>query len=209
MKDFFQLIPGPMGISSKSNLSPEEYRKLFVYQGDADPTLSGGFNNKFRYKDFDLAISTSFNIGQTIRRSMPYHAARVDRGQNFTTDILDAWSPENPNGKYPGILTDRTQTASGLEYEFMDSDPGQSYRYYDLWVKKMSYLRINSIRLGYNLPAKLLKDKFISSARFNVEARNPFVFGTNYDGYFDPETYGNIYAQPMSKSFSVGVNLSF
>ena len=35
-------------------------------------------------------------------------------------------------------------------------DPGNSYRKYDYWFKKMSYMRINSIRLGYTFPERLL-----------------------------------------------------
>lgn len=207
--DFFALVPGAFGIGSKTSLTPEEYRNLYKYVGDGDPKFSGGFNNKFRYKAFDLSISTSFNLKQTVKASMPYNSTRIDRGVNFTRTILDAWTPWNTNGTLPGFFRDDTKTATGMEFEFMDTDPGQSARHYDIWVKDISYLRINSIRLGYTIPSNILKDKFISSARFSLEARNPFVFGTNYDGYFDPETYGNIYAQPIPKSFSIGVNLSF
>ena len=28
-------------------------------------------------------------------------------------------------------------------------------------------------------------------------------------GYFDPETYGNIYTQPLAKTFSCGIDLTF
>lgn len=208
-KDFFALVPGLMGFGGKTSLTPEEYRNLYQYVGDADPALSGGFNNKFRYKNFDLAVSTSFNLGQTVKASVPYNPTRIDRGMNYTRTILDAWTPDNKNGFLPGFFRDDTPTASGMEYEFMDSDPGQSFRHYDLWVKKVSYLRVNSIRLGYTLPSKLLQNKYISSARFSVEAKNPFVIASNYDGYFDPETYGNIYSQPIAKSFSIGVNVTF
>ena len=45
--------------------------------------------------------------------------------------------------------------------------------------------------------------------RVHFEARNPLVIATNYDGYFDPETYGNIYAQPMARTYSVGLNITF
>lgn len=54
------------------------------------------------------------------------------------------------------------------------NDPIKSFNLYDIWAKKMSYVRINS-----------------------------------YDGYFDPETYGNYYAQPISKSFAFGLSASF
>ncbi|UZJ65778.1 hypothetical protein OKW96_06320 [Sphingobacterium sp. KU25419] len=73
----------------------------------------------------------------------------------------------------------------------------------------MSYIRINSIRLGYTLPKSIASKVQASNIRVNVEARNLLVFGSSYKGYFDPETYGNNYAQPISKSISFGLNASF
>ncbi len=49
----------------------------------------------------------------------------------------------------------------------------------------------------------------MAGLRVHFEARNPLVIATNYDGYFDPETYGNIYAQPMARTYSVGLNITF
>ncbi len=48
-----------------------------------------------------------------------------------------------------------------------------------------------------------------SAARVSFEARNPFVLGSSYKGYFDPETYGNIYTQPLARTFSCGIDLTF
>ncbi|MGL4293717.1 MAG: SusC/RagA family TonB-linked outer membrane protein [Bacteroidales bacterium] len=204
-KDFFQLEEGIWG-DVTTKLSNAEYRDLFEYMGDGDPKISGGFINKFKYKDFDLAISASFNLKQMIQATPSYYATRIDPGVNATKAVLGAWSPDNSSSNMPGLIG----PSAGMEYLWMESfDPGNSYRYLDTWVKEISYVRINSIRLGYNIPSKVLAGKFIESCRFNFEARNPFVFGTNYDGYFDPETYGNIYAQPLAKSYTIGVNLTF
>jgi len=79
----------------------------------------------------------------------------------------------------------------------------------DIWYKEVNFLRVNSIRLAYALPKSLLDKYGIAAAKINVETRNPFVFATNYDGYFDPETLGNIYAQPIPKSVTVGLNVTF
>ncbi|WP_279070032.1 hypothetical protein, partial [Alistipes timonensis] len=71
------------------------------------------------------------------------------------------------------------------------------------------YFRVNSIRLGYAFPEKITRKLHMAGLRVHFEARNPFVIATNYDGYFDPETYGNIYAQPMARTYSVGLNITF
>ncbi|MNL26600.1 hypothetical protein D3C87_1481320 [compost metagenome] len=65
------------------------------------------------------------------------------------------------------------------------------------------------MRLGYALPAKIAGKVKASNLRISVEARNMLVFGSDHNGYFDPETYGNIYAQPITKSISIGLNATF
>ncbi|MEG1903800.1 MAG: SusC/RagA family TonB-linked outer membrane protein, partial [Bacteroidales bacterium] len=191
-----------------SDLTNSEYRDLYQYAGDKDPKFSGGFINKFRYKNFDLNISASFNLKQMVQATPSYTVGQIDAGVNYTRDVLNAWSPQNTGSSLPALIGSTGDTAVPYLW-YNNFDSFNSYRRLDIWSKEISYLRINSIRLGYTLPASVLKGKFIESCRFNVEARNPFVFGTNYDGYFDPETYGNIYAQPISKSFSLGVNMTF
>ena len=73
----------------------------------------------------------------------------------------------------------------------------------------MSYWRFSSIRLGYNLRGEDVDSDLFESIRFSAEVRNPFVISSDYSGFFDPETYGNIYAQPVARTFSFGVNITF
>ena len=79
----------------------------------------------------------------------------------------------------------------------------------DTWVRNNSYGRLQSLRLGYKLPRAWLSKVGIRSASLSVEARNLFVIASNYDNYLDPETMGNPFAQPLSKSFIFGVNVQF
>jgi hypothetical protein len=81
--------------------------------------------------------------------------------------------------------------------------------YLDTWTSEMSYMRLSSVRLGYTFPKAFTDQINIQSIRFNVEARNLFVISSDYKGYFDPETFGNIYAQPVPKSFTLGCNVTF
>ena len=92
---------------------------------------------------------------------------------------------------------------------YSSASPLDTYKLLDTWVKEMSYMRLSSVRLGYTLPKKASEKIFIESIRFSAEARNLFVISSDYKGYFDPETFGNIYAQPIPKSFSLGCNITF
>lgn len=203
--DFF---PGEL---SQSSLTNKEYQGLFTYAGDRDPKYTGGLVNRFRYKNFDLAVSASFNLDQMVIETPPYNPAAVDRGQNYSTAVLNAWSASNTGSKLPAIIGKDTGDGSRwMAYNWLlDGDPARSYNSLDIWAKKMTYVRLNSIRFGYTLPAALSSKVKASNLRISVEGRNMLVFGSNYKGYFDPETYGNIYAQPISKSISIGLSATF
>jgi hypothetical protein len=87
----------------------------------------------------------------------------------------------------------------------------------DWAVEDGSFLRLNTLTLGYTLPRRLLSKLNISNFRFYVSGYNVFLW-TKYTG-FDPEvstrrrtplTPGVDYsAYPRSRSVVFGINLSF
>lgn len=199
-EDFFP------GYLTESKLDETSYRSKFKYKGSLDPQFVGGITNRFRYQNFDLSVSALFNINQWMRRTPSYNPALVDPGLNYSKEILNAGT-----GNLPAIgSTDYYSNPRWMAYTWLaDNDQGRSYNYLDIWTKKMSYVRINSIRLGYAFPQATLKKLKMSNLRVNVEGRNLFVFSNGYEGFFDPETYGNYYAQPLSKSVAFGLSASF
>lgn len=203
--DFF---PGEI---AQSSLTAEETRDLFTYVGDLDPKYTGGIINTFKVNNFDLTIAASFNLKQTVVQRPAYNGTTVDRSQNYTTDILNAWSPTNTGSNLPGITSATSGSGdSWMAYQwYSGGNPIETYNLLDTWVHEMSYLRLSSIRLGYSLPTEATKRMLLDSVRFSVEGRNLFVISSDYKGYFNPETYGNIYAQPIPRSFSLGLNLTF
>jgi hypothetical protein len=86
------------------------------------------------------------------------------------------------------------------------------------WViEDGSFLRLNNLVLGYSLPKALLSKIKLESLRVYVTGYNLWLW-TNYSGY-DPEvdairsttlTPGIDYnAYPRSRSYNVGLNLTF
>lgn len=203
--DFF---PGEL---TESSLTPAEYRDLFVYLGDRDPKFTGGITNTIQVHNFDFTVAAAFNLKQTVVKTPPYSGTEVDRGQNYSTDILNAWSPTNTSSNLPGIVGKDSGTGdSWMAYQWFSSGtPLDWNKYLDTWVSEMSYMRLSSMRLGYTFPKAFTDHINIQSIRLSVEARNLFVISSDFKGYFDPETYGNIYAQPVPKSFTIGCNVTF
>ncbi|MGU3375998.1 SusC/RagA family TonB-linked outer membrane protein [Chryseobacterium sp. M5A1_1a] len=207
--DFFKLydvyadfLPGQL---VDTQLSNEELRNLFTYVGDRDPKFTGGIINTFKVHNFDLTVAATFNFKQTVMRTPSYRGMEFDRGRNYTREIYEA------GNSLPGITSpDMDANPDGwMANKWFAGNRSNTYGLLDIWAKEVSYVRISSIRLGYTLPKEFTAPMGISSLRLSVEGRNLFVFSNGYQGYFDPETYGNIYAQPITKSVTIGFNVSF
>ncbi len=205
MKEFFQLRTPSNGLGVETGLSGQEQRDLYSYIGSSDPKFSGGFNNTFEYDRFTLTVNCIFNFGFYVQTQPTYSIFDYDRGLNTCRDILDRKSPSNPNGKYPNLISENSGRRE--EYLWYSTQP-VVYNNLDIWIKKCNYLRVQNIRLGYNIPENWLSSLRIKKANIAIEGRNLFVISSNYDNYLDPETMGNPYAQPIPKSVIFSLNLT-
>ena len=187
-----------------STLTAEQQRNLYKYMGSTDPKVSGGFINTFEYKDWQLGVNFIFNLGMKVRVRPSYSPATFDRGLNTNRDILNRFTTDNPAGRYAALMNKNVRVPEYIQYSEYNL-----YSMLDTWVKDNSYWRLQSLRLGYKLPSKLLTKVGVKSASLSLEARNLFAIASNYDNYLDPETMGNPFAQPIPKSFIFGINVQF
>ena len=105
----------------------------------------------------------------------------------------NSWTPENPNAKYPRLST---------------GTPGINVLYSDLWMVNGEYLRLKSLTLGYNVPAKVLTKTPFSAVNVYVSGTN--VFTLSHYKYVDPETpTGTYFFYPQQQTWSLGLNVSF
>ncbi|MEJ2903685.1 TonB-dependent receptor [Pedobacter panaciterrae] len=170
--------------------------------GDPNPDFTYGFTNTFSYKGIDLSIfiygsqgGDIFNYSrrQTEALSSPYN--------NQLTTVLNRYSANNPNGDLP-------------RYNQWHNN---NNRISDRYIEDGSYLRIQNVALGYNLPKSLISKIKVSNARFYVSVQNLYTF-TNYSGY-DPELgalNNNIRFMnidnghyPVPRTFTLGTNIEF
>ncbi len=193
-----------LNAAGASTLSAEEQRNLYTYMGTTDPKVAGGFINTFKYKDWQLGINFTYNLGMKVRVQPSYNPANFDRGLNTNRDILSRWTADNTSGKFAKLMT-----SSERPREYVQYNEYNLYSMLDTWIRDCNYIRLQSLRLGYKLPAQWTGIIGIKSASLSLEARNLFVIASDYNNYLDPETMGNPYAQPIAKSFIFGVNVNF
>lgn len=199
-KEFFNL-----NRFGASGLSAEEQRNLYTYMGTSEPECSGGFINTFEWGNWQLNLNFVFNLGMKVRVQPSYSPVYYDRGLNTNKDILNRWTQDNPYSSLPGLMTN----SAGRSDEYTHYEEYNTYSMLDIWVRKQNYCRLQSVRIGYRIPKKLLAPLGITSASLSFEGRNLLVIASDYENYLDPETMGNPFAQPIPKSYIFGLNVTF
>ncbi|MEG2819790.1 MAG: SusC/RagA family TonB-linked outer membrane protein [Muribaculaceae bacterium] len=198
-QEFFKL-----NSAGASTLTAEEQRNLYTYMGSSDPLFTGGLMNTLTYKRFELGFNFIFNLKMFVTTTPSYSPTSYDRGMNTNQDILNRWTPTNTNTSFPTLMTSDKRSAEYIQY----SEYGL-YGKLDSMVKRADHVRLQNIRVAYNLPESITKKIFMQSLTVAFEARNLIVFGSDYKNYLDPETMSNQFAQPIPKTFTFSLNATF
>jgi hypothetical protein len=196
--------------------------------GDPTPKFTGGLNQQFTWKQWDLSLFMNFSVGNDI-----YNANKIEftngysNNSNMLAIMQNRWKVVSPTGQSvlwingsnqavgiaPDLLTELNKNAT----IWQPLKTGNAAFFTHSWaIEDGSFLRINNLSVGYTLPTKKLAGIKMSKLRFYFTGNNLAIF-TKYSGY-DPEvsvrnsplTPGLDYsAYPKSRSYVFGVNASF
>ncbi|MGF7139433.1 SusC/RagA family TonB-linked outer membrane protein [Roseimarinus sediminis] len=200
--------------------------------GSALPLATGGFGFNMTYKGFDMSALFNWSYGNDI-----YNTGKIEFNQLYRTTFGNMLSSQSSDerftyidvdGSYTGtageVVTDLEQLRQMNQGKAMWNGPnsfGQATAVITDWaVEDGSFLRLNTLTLGYTVPANVSNRIGMSQLRLYVSGNNIWVW-TKYSG-FDPEvsttrsssysalTPGVDYsAYPRSRSFTFGVNVTF
>ena len=131
-----------IGIAS-SDVTAAEERTFYSYIGSSDAPYTGGLINTFSYKNWELNVNFSLTFGGYVRTQPSYDIINPDYGKNYNADVLNRWTPENPNAELPAFML---SASNPEEYSWYDSKT--IWRDLDIWVKKLNYVRLQNLRLG-------------------------------------------------------------
>lgn len=174
-----------------------------VIIGPALPKWSGGWDNTFRYNNFDLNMLFFFSGGNYVYNGTKA-GLRDMRSWNNSKEALTRWTKVGDVTNIPRIVFgDNISNGSGV---VMSEN-----------VEKGDFLKLRTITLGYSLPKTFVQKIGINSVRFYGQIMNAFTL-TNYTGY-DPEISSNGNGNgnpsvdrnsvPQARSFNIGVNVGF
>lgn len=176
-----------------------------TYLGSFLPDFSYGLNFAANYKNFDLSLFVQGVQGNEVYNGTKVLTQGMLRLFGAETDVLNAWTPENPNTDVPRAV---------------NGDPNQNSRTSTRFVEDGSYMRIKSLSIGYTLPTDVLSSfagGAIRQLRIYASFQNLLTV-TDYTGY-DPEIgsrtsndliQGIDYGQyPQPRTIMGGVQLGF
>jgi len=212
---------GPMNVGT-TYMQPGDYKIVDVngdgsinssdlmYIGSALPQISGGIVNEFKWKNFDVNMLMSYQLGRHILN--PFIVQALQAHNDYEALVFDL--PGTTFWEKPGDKADYARIQSGAANN-------EVYAYLlDRNVTKVNWLKVKTLTIGYALPQKWTRRWFIDQLRFFVSGENLLTW-TNYSG-MDPETVdistgvdgvltgGGIQGSyPLARKFTVGVTFKF
>ncbi|HEX7846409.1 MAG TPA: TonB-dependent receptor, partial [Chitinophagaceae bacterium] len=167
------------------------------------PKVLGGWDNTFRFKNFDVNFLFTYQTGFYLYYGSA--AGMMDqRFWNNTTNVLNYWQKAGDNTDIPKpMYGDNVSNGSAMPM--------------DIHVHKGDFVKLRTVQVGYTIPKSLLSKANISNARFYISGQNLAII-TKYPGP-DPEVSTNGNSTTGSgidrntlangRTITVGLNINF
>ncbi len=171
-----------------------------VYLGSDKAPFSFSFNVGMEYKGFDLSAVFQGVSGRVVYNgNTPYTVpTRAVYTGCTTASFGNTWTESNQDAYYsPYTLDSNINT--------------YNYQASSLTAQDASYLRLKTLTLGYNFPAKMFEGSVVNSLRVYATGSDLWELSRMEDG-FDPEAAYQATGTeryPFMRSISVGVNVIF
>jgi TonB-linked SusC/RagA family outer membrane protein len=191
----------PMWLDINGNITYLPLAADRRYVGSSLATIFGGLNNNFSYKGFELTTFFTYEYGGLVSDGQ-YGFLR----ENGTRLALNALREVNDRSwKTPGQITDiprNLTTNAGNETRGASRNSGTAA------LLKSDFIRLSQLTLAYSFQPSLVSRIGLSRARIYAQGVNLWTY-TDYPGY-DPEFTGAGTGQiPLTKSYTLGVQIGF
>lgn len=161
--------------------------------GSKLPSFQMSMSNSFTYKNFFASFVLNGLFGQWKQM----HDMNFDRWmKNFNyLSGMGYWTENNP-----------TNEMTSITYV-----PFEKHSFY----KKVNYVQIKNITVGYNLPKKALQAIGLTAVRIDLSVNNLYTFSNiknslNYDNALtNQDEKGLVIGYPTARSYMLGLNVTF
>ncbi|WP_343672316.1 TonB-dependent receptor [Chitinophaga sp.] len=186
-----------------------------TFLGSPIPKYQIGLNNTFSYKNFDLNLFFTANIGSKVYNQLRVNGEYPGTSFGYMRALMDyaKLTLIDPNGSATDINNIRVTNPSTRTVGIRNDNTNDNNRNSDKFVENGTFLRCKNISLGYTLPEKLTSLASIKSLRVYFNVSNAFLI-TSYKGMdpeigsWDPLSAGvdnGYYPQP--RVYTIGANI--
>jgi len=155
--------------------------------GNPNPDFTYSITNTFTYKNFDLSIFLTGSQGGKILNAVSFQTMGMySLYMSQRANVANFWTPSNPNSDIPA-----PRSGFGNNNLVMS----------DRFLEDGSYLRIQNVRIGYDLPEEWARKIKMSHLKIYCSGQNLYVF-TKYSG-LDPEI-GSLNQSPVLQNIDYG-----
>ena len=193
--------------------------------GKTLPEHTGGFNFTGNYRNFDFSLGFTYQIGGDVYNANAMHSMMGDKdnalGANRLNIVKDCYKVYDVDSNGDLFLVTEPNALNALN---QNAKYALNYSEYGItvseFVEDASYLRLQTLTLGYTLPKTWTKKAGMQRVRLYFTGSNLFCL-TGYSG-LDPDvntdTDGvngfptpnyDYQAYPKNRSYTFGVNVSF
>ena len=166
-----------------------------TFIGKPLPDYIMGFNLAIDYKNFDFSAYAYAELGKDMVRNYERDQPNVNRLDYY----LDRWTGPGTSNEVPRATTGATSNKL----------------FSDFFVEDASFLRIQTIQLGYTFPQSSYEGVALSKVRLYASVNNAFTF-SKYKGFDPAATSGNALGggidpgfYPVTRQYLIGLNISF
>jgi len=195
------------GNVTTTNINFQEFDKLdfLKYEGPSEPTVTGGLNNMFRYKNWRLNVFITYSFGNKIRLDPVFSSSYSDQSA-MPKEFKNRWVTPGDE-KITNI-----PAIAGIRQVYNDRTLGYAYNAYNYSTARVAdggFIRMKDVSLTYDFNPSLINKIGLSSASLKLDATNLFlIYSDDKLNGQDPEfvNAGGV-ASPLSKQFTLTVRL--
>ena len=157
-----------------------------VIIGSTRPSFTMSMGNRFQYKDFYFSFLMNGKFGTWMSDNVANIGSWAFGSGNYIHGAK-YWTPETPDAEY--------------------TSPGYVNRFSHGFYKKMSYVTLKNVTLGYRIPKKAVQKAHLSAVDVNVSVNNVGAISNmrqmlNYDNTW-------FASFPTARSYMLGLTITF
>ena len=170
--------------------------------GDAIPDITWGLTNNFKFfgVSLDIVLQGVEGVDRLNGNLINTYSPNNFRRNRIAEPLLNRWTPDNPTNEYPSFVNPTSQ--GGLNALVNTKT-----------VEDASYIRFQSVRLGYDIPVENFN--FLNRFSVYVTGQNLLTI-TDYSGV-DPASNASgsntialdFNAYPVPRTYLLGLNVEF